>query len=74
MSANLTIKQKIIDMLQKMPDDIDYDRAIENIIVLRKIERALEQAERGEVIEHDELMRELLGEDEEAPNRMGAAG
>ena len=73
MSAAATIKQKIIEMLQQLPDDIDYDRAIENIIVLRKIELALEQADRGEVIEHDDLMRELLNDDEETPNRLGAA-
>jgi hypothetical protein len=73
MSADQSIKQKIIEMLQKSPDDIDYDRAIENIIVLRKIEIGIAQADRGEGIEHDELMRELLGEDEEISSHLDAA-
>jgi predicted transcriptional regulator len=73
MSDSKSIKQKIIEMLQRLPDDIDYDRAIESIMVYRKIEIGLEQADRGEVIEHEELMRELLGEDEEISSRMDAA-
>jgi predicted transcriptional regulator len=73
MSDFKTIKQKIIEMLQRLPDDIDYDRAIESIMVFRKIEIGLEQADHGEVIEHEELMRELLDEDEELSNRMDAA-
>ena len=73
MSQNQSIKQKIIDMLQGLPDDIDYDRAIESTIVLRKIEIALEQADRGEGTEHEEFMRELLGEDVELSNHLDAA-
>jgi hypothetical protein len=60
MNGQLTIKQRIIEMLQRLPDDIDFDRAIEGIYVLQKVEVALEQVERGEVYDDDEVMAELL--------------
>jgi hypothetical protein len=60
MEAPKSIKQKIIDMLHRLPDEIDYDRAIEGIYVLQKVEVGLEQARRGEVFGDDEVMPELL--------------
>jgi hypothetical protein len=71
MSDNKSIKQKIIDMLHRLPDDMDYDRAIEGIYVLQKVEVAREQVRRGEVYEDDEVMQELLG-DHEVQAHVGA--
>jgi hypothetical protein len=68
-----TVKQRIIDTLQRLPDDMDYDRAIETIYLMRKIDVGLAQADRGEGTEHEEFMRELLGDDEEVPNHLDAA-
>jgi hypothetical protein len=65
MSAGPTIKQKIIEMLQRLPDDIDYDRAIEGIYVIQRVDEALQQIERGEVYDDEEVMAELLGDHEE---------
>jgi hypothetical protein len=62
-----TIKQQIIEMLSRLPDDIGYDRAIDGIRVMRALEISLQQADRGEGTDHEEFMRELLGEDEEIP-------
>lgn len=70
---NKSPKQKIIEMLQRLPDDLDYDRAVEHIFILRRIEIGLEQANRGEGIEHEDFMRELLGDDEEVPRDLDAA-
>jgi hypothetical protein len=73
MSNSKSAKQKILDMLHRQPDDIDYDRAIESIFVLRKIEVGIEQADRGEGTDHEDFMRELLGDDEEVQNHLDAA-
>ena len=59
MKGKQTTKQRIIEMLQRLPDDIDFDRAIEGIYVLQKVEVALDQVERGEVYD-EEVMAELL--------------
>lgn len=60
----MTTKEKILAVVETLPDDVSYDDAIEQLEVLRRIERGLAQADRGEVIDHDELMDELLGIDE----------
>jgi hypothetical protein len=73
MSDEKSIKQKIIDMLHRLPDDIDYDRAIEGIYVLQRYEIAQEQIRRGEVYEDEEVMAELLGDAEERPTDWDAA-
>lgn len=65
MESPKSIKQRIIDMLHRLPDEIDYDRAIEGIYVLQKVEVGLEQARRGEVFDDDEVMAELLDDHEE---------
>lgn len=74
MTSPKTIKQRIIEMLSRLPDDIGYDRAIEGIIVLRRIEEGLREVEEGLCMEHEEFMRELLAEDEEVSRPLDAAG
>ena len=68
-----TVKQRIIELVQRLPDDIDYDRAIESIYVLRRVELGLRESDAGEGTEHEEFMRELLSEDEEVPRHLDAA-
>ena len=73
MQPEPTTKQKIIEMLQRLPDDIDYDRAIEGIYVLQRVEIARDEVRRGEVYDDEVVMQELLGDHEtEAP--MDAVG
>ena len=59
----MTGKEKILAAVQTMPEDVSIDDAIDRLWLLRKIEIGLAQADRGEGIEHDELMQELLGDD-----------
>ena len=73
MDTTLTVKQKIIEMLHRLPDDLDYDRAIEGIFVLRRIEQGLRESEEDMGTEHEEFMRELLAEDEEVSRHLDAA-
>lgn len=70
MSESKSIKQKIIDMLQRLPDDIDYDRAIEGIYVIQRVDEALDQMARGEVYDDEEVMSELLSDHEEVQAAM----
>lgn len=67
MKANKTPKQKIIDMLNRLPDDLDYDRAIEGIYVLQRHEIGLDEIRRGKVSEDDDVMAELLSDGQETP-------
>lgn len=49
-----------MEMLQRLPDDIDFDRAIEGICILRRIEIGLRESEGDEGTEHEAFMQELL--------------
>lgn len=60
---NLSRKERILRLLQKLPDDVTYDRVIYHLGVMQAVEIGLQQAERGEVIDHDELMTQLEAED-----------
>jgi hypothetical protein len=59
MAEPKTTKQRIIEMLQRLPEDIDYDRAIESIYVMSRIEIGLRESDAGEGTEHEVFMREL---------------
>lgn len=69
--AEKTTKQKIIEMLQRLPENLDYDRAIEGIYLLQKVEVALDQVRRGEVLDDEDVMAELLDDHEEAQAQVG---
>ena len=58
----MTVKQKLLALVQQLPDDISFDDAIERFDVLLRIEQGIAQADRGEVVGHDEVMRQLLDE------------
>lgn len=62
----MSCKQKMIAVLNRLPEDATIDRGIEALCVLKKVEIGLEQMRRGEVIDHDELFKELLDEESDA--------
>ena len=55
-----TIKQQVLDALTKLPPEASFDDAMERIYFLSKIQRGLDQIERGEVLSHEEVKRRLL--------------
>ncbi|MEX2141023.1 MAG: hypothetical protein WD894_17290 [Pirellulales bacterium] len=52
------------DVIQRLPDDASVERASDEPYVLAKIRTGLQQADAGEVISHEELKRQLLGDEE----------
>jgi predicted transcriptional regulator len=48
----MTIKDKMLQAVQELPDDASIEEAMERLLVLAKIERGIAQAERGETISH----------------------
>jgi hypothetical protein len=53
----MTNKEKILDVIQRLPEEVAYDRVIDEICVLQKIEIGLRQVEEGDVISHEDLKR-----------------
>ena len=54
-----TPKAKFLEVIRRMPDDSTYDDFIEQLLLLMKVERGLEQAERGEVLSAEEVKAKL---------------
>ena len=57
--ASLTVKQKILQALERLPEDTSLEDAIERLCFLAKVEEGLRQAERGETVTHQEAKRRL---------------
>jgi predicted transcriptional regulator len=68
----MTRKEKILRMVQKLPDDVTYDQVMYHLDVMSAIERGLEQAERGEGMDHDDLIASLEEEDAKDQARLDA--
>ena len=48
----MTIKDKMLQAVQELPDDASIEEAMERLLVLAKIERGIAQADRGETVSH----------------------
>jgi hypothetical protein len=72
----MTNKQRILQMVERWPEDISYDEAVYHVWVLKKIDAGLKSIETSPAIDHDELFDELerLCDEEESQAGMVAAG
>lgn len=59
----MTNKEKATGLIQTLDDDVSLDDVIDRLYLLRKVEIAEQQADRDEVVEHDEFMSQLEAED-----------
>jgi len=54
------VKQAVQDVLRSLPDDCSWNDLIDRFRVRRKIEIGIRQADAGELIDHNEVVNELL--------------
>ena len=50
-----TIKEKVIESIKKLPDDVNYDDIMESIYVQQMITKGIEQLDNGESLSHEEV-------------------
>ncbi|MBM3464611.1 MAG: hypothetical protein FJX76_21145 [Armatimonadetes bacterium] len=55
----MTTKQQIVESMQQLPDDASYEDAMERLYLLYKIQRGIEQADRGQKVSHDEARQRM---------------
>jgi len=48
-------KEKIISGIQRLPDSVTIDEIIDQIVLLEKIEKGIDQANMNQVLTEDEL-------------------
>ena len=53
------LKQSAINAIESLPDDVDLDRLLEEIVYYAKVERGLKEADEGKVHDLDDVMAEL---------------
>jgi len=55
----MTNKEKMIDVMQDLPDDASIEDAMERLLFLAKIERGLKQADAGKAISHEAVKERM---------------
>jgi hypothetical protein len=53
-------KQKILEVIERLPADATLEDAIERLVLLAKTERALKELDAGKGVDHAEAKRRLL--------------
>jgi predicted transcriptional regulator len=56
-----TTKDRLVEAMHQLPPDATIEQAMEHLYFLAKVDRGLQQADRGETVSHEEARRRLLG-------------
>ncbi len=54
-----TDKQRMVQLLEELPDDSSYDELLRELAFERMVERGLADADAGRTISHEEMGRRL---------------
>ncbi len=60
----MTTKEKILSVIRSLDDETSVDHAIDRLYLLRKIEMGIQQADKGDVVEHGEFMKQLENDED----------
>jgi predicted transcriptional regulator len=55
----MTTRELVIEAVKDLPEDAVIEDAMERLLVLAKIERGLDQADKGETISHDDARQRM---------------
>jgi len=55
----LTLKQKVLNAVGDLPQDVEFEDILERLYFLYKIEKGLKQVESGDTIPHEEVLKKL---------------
>jgi len=55
----MTTKQKMVRAVRDLPDDASIEDAMERLLFLAKIERGIQQADAGQTIPHQKVVRRM---------------
>ena len=54
-----TVKQKILQVVERLPDTATLEDAIERLCFLAKVEEGLRQSDVGDTVPHAEAVRQI---------------
>jgi len=55
----MTIKQKVINAVQSLPNNASYEDAMERLLFLAKVEKGLHQADAGQTVSHEIVKQKM---------------
>jgi len=55
----MTTKERVRDLLDRLPDDCSVDDVLYHLYVIQSIDRGLADVDAGQTIPHDQVAREL---------------
>jgi predicted transcriptional regulator len=55
----MVLKEQMLQTIQELPDDVSFDDAMERLYLMYKIERGIEQSDRGEVVSQEEARQQM---------------
>lgn len=59
MNRDMTAKQKVQQLLDRLPDEVSLEQIRYHVYVLHKIERGEKAIEEGRVVSHEEVKRRV---------------
>ena len=73
---DMTVKEKVLRMVERLPDDATYDRVLYHVEVMKEIEERLGELERGEAVlsPHEQVFAELLADEAKDKDRVDGSG
>lgn len=57
--SETTLKQKVLDSIEKLPQDASLDDIIERIYFIHKIDVGLQQSQQGDVVDHEDVLKRI---------------
>jgi predicted transcriptional regulator len=55
----MTTKQAVLEMIEKLPDDISVEDIMAELYLRQKVDEGLRQLDTGQGIEHEEAIRRM---------------
>ena len=55
----MTTKEKVIDVVEDLPDDASIEDAMERLLFLAKVERGIRQADDGQTLSHSQVRERM---------------
>jgi predicted transcriptional regulator len=58
-------KAQVLKSIESLPNEFSIDEVIEKLLFLSDLDRRLKESEQGQLIDHEEVEKELLSNEEQ---------
>jgi predicted transcriptional regulator len=57
--TNASVKERVLEAVQKLPADATFEDVMERLVFLSKIDRGIAEADQGRTLSHEEVKARL---------------